>query len=430
MYKILIRPLAIEDADISWKWRNDPEVWAQTGNKPDKSITLDIEIDWIKKVIRDEGTKRFAITVDNQYVGNVQLTDINDSEGQFHIFIGEKSFWGKGVASQATYQILNYAKEILKLTEVYLYVKKSNLSAVRVYKKNSFVEQDEQNDEKIKMICKLSDLPLPTVSIFCMVYNHEKYISDAIEGFLMQKNNFNSVIVIGEDCSRDGSRNVINSYVERFPGKFRLIYHDLNVGAHKNQQIVLKNCNGKYVAMCEGDDYWTDHLKLQTQIDYLEANHKYSICFTDYSIYHQNSNSHVYPNLTEKYKNINTFSRKDIVLNNFIPTLTSVFRNKPDTLNFLNKELFPGDWFIHILNSKYGKIKFLPINSAVYRKHEGGVCSSSDPILNNLKYIKSIEIFRKQFKKDYILQLLFFVTKNKIRLESLKFKLKFLLKPE
>ena len=107
-------------------------------------------------------------------MGNVQLTDVTDSEAQFHIFIGEKTFWGKGVATQATYQILNFAKEILKLTEVYLFVKKCNESAIKVYKKNSFIIEEEQYVDKIKMTCKLTDLPLPMVSIFCMVYNHEK----------------------------------------------------------------------------------------------------------------------------------------------------------------------------------------------------------------------------------------------------------------
>lgn len=429
MYKILIRPLIVEDAAISWRWRNDAEVWKETGQKPDKPITFEIENEWISRVVKEQTTKRFAITVDNQYVGNVQLTDVIDSTAQLHIFIGEKSFWGKGIANQAVYQMLNYAKEILKLTDVYLYVKKSNKAGIKVYLKNSFVEVAFDNDQ-VKMSCKLEDLIAPTISIFCMVYNHEKYIANAIEGFLMQKTNFNSVVVIGEDCSRDGSRKVIDSYVERYPGKFKLMYHDVNVGAHKNQEIILKNCNGKYVAICEGDDYWTDPLKLQTQVDFLEWNDTYGICFTDYKIYNQNTNTYDHPNLIEKYKSKNSFSRNEIVLDNFIPTLTSVFRNRHEIIQYLEKEFFPGDWFIHILNAKFGKIKFLPINSAVYRKHGGGVCSSSDPILNNSKYLKSIEIFRKQFRTDYILQLLFFITKTKIRFQSLKFRLKHILKRE
>lgn len=429
MYRILIRPLKVEDAAISWRWRNDVEVWAETGQRPDKPITFEIENEWISRVIKEQTTKRFAITVDDQYVGNVQLTDVTDSTAQLHIFIGEKSFWGKGIANQAVYQILNYAKEILKLTDVYLYVKKSNKAGIKVYLKNSFVEVSLDNDQ-VKMSCKLEDLVAPTVSIFCMVYNHEKYIANAIQGFLMQKTNFNSVIVIGEDCSPDGSRKVIDSYVETYPGKFKLMYHDVNVGAHKNQEIILKNCKGKYVAICEGDDYWTDPLKLQTQVDFMKYNPDYAICFTDYKMYNQTTNTFEHPNLIEQYKEKSSFSRKDIVLDNFIPTLTCLFKNFPQNVQYLKKELFPGDWFIHILNSKNGKIKFLPIVSAVYRKHDGGACSSSNPITNNLRYINSIDIFRKQFSQDSSLQYWFFVSKTKIYMHSIKYKLKQILKPE
>ncbi|SFE69542.1 GNAT family N-acetyltransferase [Flavobacterium xueshanense] len=154
MYKILIRPLVIEDALISWKWRNDPEVWSQTGNRPDRLITPVIEMEWIQRVVNEESSRRFAITVDDQYVGNVQLTDIADTKAQFHIFIGEKSFWGKGVANQATSQILIYAKKMLALKEVFLYVKKSNISAIKVYQKNHFIV-DESEGEELMMTCIL-----------------------------------------------------------------------------------------------------------------------------------------------------------------------------------------------------------------------------------------------------------------------------------
>lgn len=270
----------------------------------------------------------------------------------------------------------------------------------------------------------------PDVCIAMLAYNHEKFLKKAIDSVLMQKTTFSYKIIIAEDCSTDSTREIILDYQSKYPDKFKVILQNKNVGAKKNNFDLLLNLEGKYIAALEGDDYWTDPLKLQTQLNFMESNDMFSICFTDYSIYNQNSNSYDYPGLIEKYKNKNTFSRYEIILNNFIPTLTVIFRNSPEILLHLNKELFPPDWFIHILNSKFGKIKFLPINSAVYRKHEGGVCSSSDPILNNSKYLKSIEVFRKQFMTDYILQLLFVVTKTKIRLQSLKFRLKLILKPE
>jgi RimJ/RimL family protein N-acetyltransferase/glycosyltransferase involved in cell wall biosynthesis len=396
MYKILIRPLAIEDAYISWKWRNDAEVWAQTGSSPDKSITLDIENEWIEKAIKDDTANRFAITVDDQYVGNVQLTNITDSEAQFHIFIGEKSFWGKGVANQATYQILNYAKEILKLDQVYLYVKKSNVAAIKVYQKNSFIE-DGQDVEQIRMTCNLIDLVPPMVSIFCMVYNHEKYISDAIEGFLMQKNNFNTVIVIGEDCSTDGSRNVINSCVERFPGKFRLIYHNVNIGAVKNQDIVFQNCKGYYIAMCEGDDYWTDPLKLQKQVDFLEKHGDYSLCFHNTNVIDNSTGKTIY-NLRRHFGN-KTFSTSAIIKGggSFSATSSMLFRNQIiSKLPSWFDEVPVGDLFLSILCAMSGKAYYIDNPMSVYNiNNSSWSASMQDSYINrynlHFKIVKSIK---------------------------------------
>lgn len=398
MYKVLIRPLVVEDANTSWKWRNDPEVWAQTGNSPDKPITLGIEIEWIKKVIKDETTKRFAITVDDQYVGNVQLTDVTDSKAQFHIFIGEKSFWGRGIAKQATYQILNYAKEILKLTEVYLYVKKSNVFAIKVYKKNSFII-DEEDGGKIKMTCKLTDLKAPMVSIFCMVYNHEKYISDSIESFLMQKNNFNTVIVIGEDCSTDGSRNVINSYVERFPGKFRLLYHNVNVGANKNQEIVFQNCTGKYIAICEGDDYWTDPLKLQKQLDFLETNEDYGLVHTNHDILKNNQL------IKESIKNKRIPEgdvSEELLYENFISTLTVCIRKEQldKALSIVKSKYAMGDLPLWMAIAQNSKIGYLNCSTAVYR-HVENSASHSTSHLKHFNFIKSAFQLKYDFIKLY-----------------------------
>lgn len=412
MYKILIRPLAIGDANISWKWRNDIEVWAQTGNRPDKLITLDIENEWIEKALKDDTTNRFAITVDEQYVGNVQLTNITDSEAQFHIFIGEKSFWGKGVANQATYQILNYAKEILKLTKVYLYVKKSNVSAIKVYRKNSFIEEGQDN-ENIKMTCKLIDLAVPMLSVFCMVYNHEKYISDAIEGFLMQKTNFNTVIVIGEDCSTDGSRNVINSYVKRFPGKFRLLYHDINIGASKNQEIVLKNCNGKYVAMCEGDDYWTDPLKLQKQVGFLESNPEYIFCFHNSFIKYENSKKrfHLF-NHIKKSKNIEL---KQLIDKWIVPTASIVFNKKVLPLPNWSNEIYSGDMILALMAFSKGKVYYIKDNMSVYRKqntdNSASHLANQDRLFVNQQHLKLYVLFNKETNFCY----------NTILTEKIKF---------
>jgi RimJ/RimL family protein N-acetyltransferase len=140
MGDVYIRPLEPRDALTSYKWRNDPEVWKFTGGKPDRIITADIEKEWIAKVLKNENEKRFAIctTDSNQYIGNIQLTNIGEGKAQYHIFIGEKAYWGKGLAKGASQQILRLAFDELQIESVYLEVNPDNASAVKLYTKMGF----------------------------------------------------------------------------------------------------------------------------------------------------------------------------------------------------------------------------------------------------------------------------------------------------
>ena len=119
----------------------------------------------------------------------------------------------------------------------------------------------------------------PLVSINCITYNHEKYIADAIDSFLMQKTDFDFEIVIGEDCSTDNTRSIVQEYADKYPEKIVLITSDQNVGMQKNERRVFEASRGKYIAECEGDDYWTDPYKLQKQVDYMENNPDCTLCF-------------------------------------------------------------------------------------------------------------------------------------------------------
>ena len=137
---VTIRPLVEEDAYTSVKWRNDPEVFKFTGNTYKHEITIDNELEWIRKVIANTNDYRCAILVDEVYVGNIYLTDINDGNVHYHIFIGDKKYWGKGIAKQASLLILEYAFNVLKLDEVYLRVRKENISAYHLYLNLGFSE--------------------------------------------------------------------------------------------------------------------------------------------------------------------------------------------------------------------------------------------------------------------------------------------------
>ena len=135
---VTIRPLVEEDAYTSVKWRNDPEVFKFTGNTYKTKITIDNELEWIRKVMANPADYRCAILADDVYVGNIYLTDINDGKAQYHIFIGDKKYWGKGIAKQASLLILEYAFNVLKLDEVYPRVRKENTSAYNLYLRLGF----------------------------------------------------------------------------------------------------------------------------------------------------------------------------------------------------------------------------------------------------------------------------------------------------
>lgn len=386
MFCVLIRPLKIEDATTSWKWRNVPKVWKLTQGRPNIEITYEIEKEWLSKVLKEKNSKRFAILVDEQYVGNIQLTDIvENKQGTYHIFIGDKSFWGKGIAALATYQILKYAKDVLKLEKVYLTVNSSNLAAIKVYEKVGFIKE---NDD-IKMSCDLALLKRPTVSVFMMVYNHEPYIREAIEGILMQKCSFDFDIVVGEDCSKDNSRKIILEYADTYPGKFSLLLHKTNVGAAKNQELTLAACKGDFIAICEGDDYWLHSGKLQKQVNFLEEHTQCSHCF--------HAAEHIYKDKSKNYiqraSNRNSFfTVKDVIIKggSFIPTASMFFRN--EGLNELPGWLSTapvGDYPLAIILSTYGKVGYINEVMSAYRKEVEGSWSSGETTFRRIRKVNS-----------------------------------------
>lgn len=138
---VYIRPLTLEDAKISCSWRNDAEIWKYTGFKPDRYISQSMEEEWLKSKLNNANERRFAICLaaNDQYIGNIQLLNITEEEASYHIFIGEKSFWGKGISQAATRLILTFAFSELNLAHILLEVNPLNAAACSVYKKYGFV---------------------------------------------------------------------------------------------------------------------------------------------------------------------------------------------------------------------------------------------------------------------------------------------------
>ena len=134
----------------------------------------------------------------------------------------------------------------------------------------------------------------PLVAIRCITYNHEPYIRDALEGFVMQKTNFPFVAIVHDDASTDGTAAIIREYAERYPDIIKPIYETENQYSKRDgslTRIMNAACDAtgaKYIAMCEGDDYWIDPLKLQKQVDFLESHPDYGMVYSDFNIYIQN----------------------------------------------------------------------------------------------------------------------------------------------
>lgn len=132
------------------------------------------------------------------------------------------------------------------------------------------------------------------VNIWCLTYNHSKYIRQTLESFLMQKTNFTCNIIIYDDASTDDNQKIIQEYVDKYPDKFIAILSDENLYSQGKSffPIVIPFFTGKYIAICEGDDYWTDPYKLQKQYDIMEANPQYSACYHNIIPIDKNGNVH------------------------------------------------------------------------------------------------------------------------------------------
>ena len=211
------------------------------------------------------------------------------------------------------------------------------------------------------------------VSIHCMAYNHAKYIKDCLEGFIKQKTNFKFTAYIGDDCSTDGTTDIIKEYEAKYPEIIKGIYRNKNIGVETNYLDLFKKCKGKYLIICEGDDYWTDENKLQKQVDFMEQNPDYSICFHPIKRIFEDKEekNDLFP--TDEMKK-HEFNFENLLKYNFIQTNSALYRFDliKNLSDVIPKKMIPGDWYVHLLFAKEGKIKYLDDVMAVYRIHPSG----------------------------------------------------------
>jgi len=244
------------------------------------------------------------------------------------------------------------------------------------------------------------------VSVCCITYNHDKYIAQAIEGFLMQKTSFNYEIIIGEDFSMDKTRTILEEYKSKYPDKIQVLTRDENIGALRNFSNVLENAKGKYIAFCDGDDYWIDPLKLQKQVDFLEHNPDYVICC------HYSKVINDLGDVTYTSDNIIplAYSYDDLVVGRREETrvATVLMRNYTQILEIDKKEWFyktyGTDKFLKLYATAVTgmKIYVIPEIMSCYRMHTGGVWSLIDPKIRKSRMVSDFNILIDNFNYSSI----------------------------
>ena len=235
-----------------------------------------------------------------------------------------------------------------------------------------------------------------------ITYAHEKYIRQAIEGVLMQDINFEVELIIADDNSPDNTEQVVLDIASSHPnGKWiKYTKHNKNKGMMPNFIWTLEQCKGKYIAMCEGDDYWTDPNKLQKQVDFLEGNEEYVLCFHNVLI--QDDKEIMKKDAISDHLG-NTMSMIDLAKGNFIHTPSVVFRNNFELPNWYYS-LPLGDWPLYLIIIKNKKIKKLDDVMCVYREHPNGIWSQTTKNQKYLVIIKTIRILLENLNADLIVK--------------------------
>ena len=235
----------------------------------------------------------------------------------------------------------------------------------------------------------------PIVSVLCIAYNQSKFIAQTLESLLRQKTDFKFEIIVHDDASTDGTDDIIRKYEELNPHAIRALYEDQNQYSKNGVQFLKDmyiNSTGKYIAICEGDDYWTDEFKLQNQVDFLEKNLDCTLVFHPVNIITETGDDGgIFP--SEK----TDFNFKRLLIKNFIQTNSVLYRR----LSYVDvpTNVTPFDWYMHLYHAKSGGIGFIDKVMAAYRKHPNGFWWKMDVASIWTKYGSSHLALYREMKK-------------------------------
>lgn len=241
----------------------------------------------------------------------------------------------------------------------------------------------------------------PLVSIKVVTYNHVNYIGKCLDSLVSQQTNFPFEVIVGEDYSTDGTREIVFNYQKKYPDLIKVVTSDQNVGVRENGIRVRKACSGKFYAICDGDDFWNDNLKLQKQIDFLESNPDYGMVYSDINVVDENDESYYAGNIDEVRNSYKSgFIFWDLWRSCFINTNTVVVRSS--VFNQLSNDGAnnPDKWYIYdywywLYIAKDHKIKYYNEKLATYRYHKDGISRNKSfyeirPLLVKLDVVSSM----------------------------------------
>jgi glycosyltransferase involved in cell wall biosynthesis len=231
------------------------------------------------------------------------------------------------------------------------------------------------------------------VSVLVMTYNHSRFIRQALDSVLMQQTKFDFEILISEDCSTDGTREIVAEYQRRCPDKVRLLLSEKNLHSNAIVGRGIEAAQGEYIALLDGDDYWVSPHKMQKQADFLDKHPEFAICFHNARVLNEADLKRERNWTPADHPEVSTL--EDLWLGNFIPTCSTMFRRGlikevPEWYNTFTPMIT--DWPLHILNAEHGHIGYINEVMGVYRHHDGGLYSQ---LAQREKLIWTLKFYRR-----------------------------------
>jgi len=277
----------------------------------------------------------------------------------------------------------------------------------------------------------------PLVSVRLMVYNNEPYIREAVESILMQKTNFKVEIVVGDDFSTDNSLQIIKSYKDTENISFKILQREVGgeywqdrqrFGRLHNFRNIIDNCSGKYIALLDGDDYWTDPLKLQKQVDFLEVNPDFSGVFHNVNFVNEINGGTSKQWRNYDYENT-VFTEIDTIrILALFHSSSYLFRNQIKEFPDWFYQIFSGDMVLLTLISQNGKLKLIEGVMSVYRKNMNSITAKESIILYHKRRIKLIKHLNNQLNYAFNEKVIDVIQFHKKEIFKLKYPVFFRLK--